>query len=549
MKKPVLLFFAAAALYAAGVAVDFAAEGRLWWSHIQFLADDKLAGRDTGSEGYRQAVTYVTTQFERAGLKPLGTKVYEQPVAFDKKELVTAESSLTLVRDGQDEPLAMGAEASLSARGDLAPEVEAPMVFVGYGMVIPEVNYDDLAGLDLMGKIAVYVSAGGPAKAPGNVKSHYSSAAERWAAFKRAGAIGIATIPGGRGPNGAAGQTPPDGAAAGRGNGGGGGRGGAPQPAITLADKALQETQGQQVVMTVTRQGAEKLFAGSGHTFDEIQKLANANEPLPAFPLKGTLRARAVVKHSELEASNVVGVLPGTDRKLKNEYVIMSAHLDHLGTGRPVNGDAIYNGAMDDASGVASVIEIARLMKVAGVKPKRSIIFLAVTGEEKGELGSRYFAAHPTVPAGQIVADINLDMFLPLYPLKVIEVQGLAESSLGETVRAAAAAAGVAVQVDQEPDQNRFIRSDQYSFIRRGVPSLAFKFGYEPGSPQEKIRKDWVKNVYHKPSDDLNQPVDTAAAAQFDRIILSLLARVADAPQRPQWNQDSFFRRFAEKAE
>ena len=547
MKRSFLLLWAGVALYAARIAVDYAAEGKLWWAHIQYLADDKLAGRDTGSEGYQQAVTYATTQFERAGLKPMGTSGYQQPVQFDKKELVPAESSLALVRDGQAEPLAMGAEASLSARGDLAAEVEAPMVFVGYGLQIPEAKYDDLAGQDLKGKIAVYVNAGGPVKAPANLKSHYSSGAERWAALRRAGAIGIATIPGGRGPNGAAGQTP----AAGRGNaaGGRGGRGLTPQPTVALAEKDLQETQGEQLVMTVTRAGAEKLFAGSGHTFDEIEKLANANEPLPEFPLKGTLRSKAVVKHSELVASNVVGKLPGTDRKLKNEYVIMSAHLDHLGTGRAVNGDSIYNGAMDDASGVASVIEIARIMKATGVKPKRSIVFLLVTAEEKGELGSRYFAAHPTVPAGQIVADINLDMFLPLYALKVIEVQGLAESSLGETVRAAAASYGVAVQVDQEPEQNRFIRSDQYSFIRRGVPSLAFKFGYEPGSPEEKIRRDWVKNIYHKPADDLNQPVDAAAAAQFDRIILSLLERVADAPDRPHWNSDSFFKRFAAKSE
>jgi Peptidase family M28 len=545
MKRLLLFLLGAAAVYAAGIAIDYAAEGKLWWSHIQFLADDKLGGRDTGSEGYGQAVQYVSTQFERAGLKPAGTDGYQQPVAFDKKELVAGESSLELVRDGKAEPLAMGAEASLSARGDLAAEVEAPMVFVGYGMVIPEAQYDDLAGLDLKGKIAVYVSAGGPVKAPGNVKSHYSSGAERWAALRRAGAIGVATIPGGRRPDGAPpqGQTPPDGAAAAGGRGGGRG---APQPSVVLADKSLQESQGQQVAMMVTRQGAEKLFAGSGHTLEEITKLANANEPLPTFPLVGTLRAKAVVKHSELRASNVVGVVPGTDKTLKNEYVVMSAHLDHLGTGRPVNGDSIYNGAMDDASGIASVLEIARLMKATGVKPKRSIIFLAVTAEEKGELGSRYFAAHPTVPAAQIVADINLDMFLPLYALKVIEVQGLAESSLGETVRAAAAETGVAVQVDQEPEQNRFIRSDQYSFIRRGIPSLAFKFGYEPGSPDEKMRRDWVKNIYHKPADDLNQPIDAAAAARFDRIILNLLQKVADAPARPHWNQDSFFRRFAE---
>jgi Zn-dependent M28 family amino/carboxypeptidase len=210
-----------------------------------------------------------------------------------------------------------------------------------------------------------------------------------------------------------------------------------------------------------------------------------------------------------------------------------------------VEGDAIYNGAMDDASGIASILEIARILKDSGAKTKRSLIFLAVTGEEKGELGSRYFAARPTVPANQIVADINLDMFMPLHALKVIEVQGLGESSLGETIRAAAAEAGVGVQADKEPEQNRFIRSDQYSFIRNGVPALAFKFGYEFGTPEEKIHKDWLRDRYHKPSDDLNQPVDKEAAAQFDRIIVSLLTRVANADQRPQWNPDSFFKRFA----
>jgi hypothetical protein len=542
MKKVTFLLCLAAVVYPASIAIDYAAEGKLWWSHIQFLADDKLAGRDTGSEGYKQAVAYVSGEFERAGLKPLGSDGYQQPVKFDKRELVAAESSAVLVRDGTTEPV-----GNVSPRGDLVPEVEAPMVFVGYGLVIPEVKFNSLAGLDLKGKIAVYVNAAGPVEASGAVKSHYSSGAERWAAFKRAGAIGIATIPGGRGPNGTgAGNGGANGgrgdeASAGRGNGGRGG----PQTSLALADPVLLETAGQQVVVTIGRPGAEKLFEGSGHTFEEIEKLANANQPLPTFPLQGMLKSKAVVNRSEIQASNVVGVLLGSDRKLKNEYVIMSAHLDHQGIGRPVNGDSIYNGAMDDASGIASVIEIARLMGTNGVKPKRSIIFLAVTAEEKGELGSRYFAANPTVPFGQIVADINLDMFLPLYALKVIEVQGLAESTLGETVRAAAAEFGVAVQVDQEPEQNRFTRSDQYSFIRRGVPSLAFKFGYEKGSPEEKIRKDWVKNIYHKPSDDLNQPVDQAAAAQFDRIILSLLRRVADAKERPHWNEDSFFKRFA----
>ena len=199
----------------------------------------------------------------------------------------------------------------------------------------------------------------------------------------------------------------------------------------------------------------------------------------------------------------------------------------------------------DDASGVASVIEIARLLKESGATPKRSILFMTQTGEEEGLLGSKYFAARPTVPFEKIVADINLDMFLPLYPLKVIEVQGLTESSLGQAVRAAASEVGVEVQTDREPEQNRFIRSDQYSFIRSGIPSLAFKFGYEFGSAEEKIRRDWVRDVYHKPNDDLAQPVNLEAAAMFNRVILGLLQRVAGDAARPTWNDTSFFKRFA----
>ncbi|HEV3198317.1 MAG TPA: M20/M25/M40 family metallo-hydrolase, partial [Bryobacteraceae bacterium] len=546
-------------------AVDYAAEGKLWWAHIQYLADDKLEGRNVGTDGFRQAVEYVATRMERAGLKPAGTSGYLQPVKFETRLVVEDQSSLALVRDGNAEPLTLGMDATLSARADLAPSLEAPMVFVGYGMVIPEAKYDDLAGLDLHGKIAVYVNGPGPAEAPGPVKSHYSSGVERWNGLRKAGAVGIAMIanprtPGGGNRGGTTGDTPAggagaatdgagaeagaNGAAGGRAAGGRGGRGPA-QPTVSLADPALQETVGQAIAIAINLRGAEKFFAGSGHSFEEIQRLARANEPLPKFPLTASLRAKTAMKLDSLESPNVIGRLPGADRKLKNEYVVLSAHLDHLGVGRPVNGDTIYNGAMDDASGIATILEVARILKASGARPKRSIVFLAVTAEEKGELGSRYFAAHPTVPAGQIVADINLDMFLPLYALKYIEVQGLGESTLGDTVRAAAKDLGVEVQADNEPEQNRFIRSDQYSFIRRGVPALAFKFGYAQGSPEEKIRKDWVRDRYHRPSDDLNQPVDTAAAAVFDRVILKLVERVADDPARPQWYHDSFFRRFA----
>jgi hypothetical protein len=552
MKNLVILALGAATLFAA----DFVAEGDRWWAHIQFLADDSLQGRETGSDGYREAVKYVAAKMETFGLKPAGTTGYLQPVKFETRQLVDEESSITIVREGGEEALDR-LDATQSARADLAPAADAAMVFVGYGLRVPEAKYDDLAGVDLRGRIAVYVNSTGALDAPGPVKSHVGTAAERWAALKAAGAIGTATIMnprtpagagGGRGQGGGRGAAPAGGpgatdaadAAGGRGPGGRG-----PQKAFLLADPDLQESVGQKVAIAITRRGGDKFFAGSGHTMDEILKLAAENQPLPKFPLVRTLRTKAAVKREIVEAPNVAGMLPGSDPKLKDEYVIMSAHLDHLGVGRAINGDTVYNGAMDDASGIASILEIARIMKESGAKPKRSILFVAVAGEEKGELGSRYFASRPTVDRKHIVADINLDMFMPLFELKSIEVQGLAESTLGDTIREAANEYEVRVQADKEPDQNRFIRSDQYSFIRDGVPSLAFKFGYEFGTPEDKIFHDWVRDRYHKPSDDLNQPVNKASAAKFNRIIASLLLRVADSPTRPQWKDDSFFKRFA----
>jgi len=277
-----------------------------------------------------------------------------------------------------------------------------------------------------------------------------------------------------------------------------------------------------------------------------VLDLLNADKPVPHFPLAVRIKAKIAVRSWQARSKNLAGVLKGSDLVLSKQYVIISAHLDHLGIGEPVNGDKIYNGAMDDASGIASLIEVAKAMKDSGAKPKRSILFLAVTGEEKGLLGSQYFAGHPTVDAKSIVADLNMDMYLPLFPLKYLEVQGLGESTLGDDVKAVAEAAGVQVQADKQPDHNRFIRSDQYSFIKKGVPSLAFKFGWLPGTPEEKIFNDWYKERYHAPSDDANQPVNLAGAAQFNAILGNLALRVADATERPSWKKDSFFARYAQ---
>jgi Zn-dependent M28 family amino/carboxypeptidase len=507
---------------------DWSVAGKRWWSHVQYLADDKLEGRDVGSAGYEMAASYVTEQFKNAGLQPAGVKGFAQPVEFNVAQIEEANSSLELVREGKAEAVKFGEEAYFMVGRNLAERAEAEAVFVGYGLSVPEFHYDDFAGQDVRGKVAVYVT-GGPADIPTAVKAHYQSGEERRKVLARAGAIGTAVI-----PNPKSAEVPWSRTAGAR-----------FEPRMELKDGPSDAAPYPKIAFAMNPVHAEKLFAGSGHSFQEVLEALDAGKPLPHFPLAAKIRARAKVKLSQAKSENLAGVLPGSDAALAKEYVVISAHLDHVGIGEAVNGDKIYNGAMDDASGIASLIEIARGLKESGGKPKRSIVFLAVTGEEKGLLGSAYFATHPTVPAKSIVADLNMDMFLPLFPLKYLEVQGLGESTLGEDIRAVCGSANVEVQADKQPDHNRFIRSDQYSFIKQGVPSLAFKFGWVPGTPEEKIFNDWYKERYHGPADDPNQPVDLAAAAQFNDILGKLALRVADAAERPSWKADSFFRRFA----
>jgi Zn-dependent M28 family amino/carboxypeptidase len=506
---------------------DWKALGKQWWSHIQFLAADDLEGRGTGSAGFEKAANYMTEQFRAAGLEPAGADGYRQPIAFQVSQIDESHSSLDLLRDGKAQPLQLGEDATLGVSSQAAQSVKAEMVFAGYGLTVPENHYDDLAGLDVKGKIVVFVT-GGPADMAGPIKAHYQSGEERRRALLKAGAVGTVTI---QNPKSA--EVPWSRTAASR-----------FQQRMELSDPGPEALPSLPVSIQFNAAHADLLFADSGHTFQEVLSAINANRPLPHFPLAGKILARVAITRSEVKSANIAGVLPGSDPQLKKEFVVVSAHLDHLGIGEPVNGDRIYNGAMDDASGDASLIEIARALKAAHARPKRSILFLSVTAEEKGELGSEYFAAHPTVP-GHIIADINMDMYLPLFPLKYLEVQGLDESTLGDDIRAVCKAAGVEVQADKEPEHNRFIRSDQYSFIKKGVPALAFKFGWVAGSPEEKTFKAWYADRYHGPADDLSQPVDLVAAAQFDAILQKLALRVADAEQRPEWKPNSFFRRFA----
>jgi Zn-dependent M28 family amino/carboxypeptidase len=317
-------------------------------------------------------------------------------------------------------------------------------------------------------------------------------------------------------------------------------------PSMELDYPEFNETEGAKIGVTVNPANAEKFFVGSGHTFEEIAALGKDRKPLPHFPLPIALEAKTRVDITNVESANLVAKLPGTDPVLKNEYVVLSAHLDHIGIGEPINGDRIYNGAMDDGSGSALVLDMAASFKKSPEKQRRSILLVLVTGEEKGLLGSKYFAAHPTVAPKSIVADVNVDMFLPIVPLKLLTVLGLDDSDLGERVRQIAQAQGVRVQPDPEPLRNLFVRSDQYNFIRHGVPSVIMSVAPEPDTAEVKTFKDWLTQRYHAPSDDVDQPVDLAAAAKYEEIVRSLLLNVANGDRRPEWKAESFFRRYAQ---
>jgi Zn-dependent M28 family amino/carboxypeptidase len=308
-----------------------------------------------------------------------------------------------------------------------------------------------------------------------------------------------------------------------------------------LADTKLRETPDGYQGAALNPALADQLLAGSGHSFAELSALADGSADLPRFPLKASLSTVLGAFRQKLSSPNLAAVLEGRDPALRNEYVVLSAHLDHLGVGQPIAGDRIYNGAMDDASGVASVLDIAGQM-VSGARPMRSVLFLIVTAEEKGLLGSHYFAVDPTVPSGSIVADLNFDMPLPLWKLRNVLVQGADESSLGEVARATAAAEGLRLVPDPLPDRNSFIRTDQFSFVKAGVPALAFKFGFERNTPEFEIEHQWRANRYHAPSDDPEQPgVLNGEAVKLDDFVTAITRAVANAGQRPSWNPQSLF--------
>jgi hypothetical protein len=490
--------------------------------HVEFLASDLLEGRDTGSRGHEIAAAYVASEFRKLGLQPGGAQgswYVQVPLRRASHDGVP---TVTLVKNGRTVQLTSGADFGLRpSLTERDRSIDAGLVFVGHGISDPRVGIDEYRGLDVRGKIVVALE-GAPAGLPSDVAAHLQSAKDDLAAAR--GAVGFIEI-------GVERPTPGRMSAVER-------RG---RPRLDWVDSSGRSgSAAVRVDAALSPDLATRLFEGAPKSLAAVQAQAQ-QKPIPGFGLPGRLQIRSRSSWEDFTSPEVVGILPGGDTALAEEYVVLTGHLDHLGVrqGLPPGEDAIHNGAIDNAGGIATMIEAARSFARAGSRPRRSVMFIAHTGEEKGLLGAAYFAANPPVPADRMVALVNLDMPLLLYDFTDVIPFGGEHSTIGQSVAAAASSMGVAVSPDPMPEQTLFVRSDHYPFVKRGVPSIFLMTGHANGGKQ--AWDSFLSNVYHRPKDDLSQPIDWRAGARFAELNYRIARALANAPQRPRWYRGSYF--------
>ena len=500
-------------------------------SHLRVLAGDAMEGRMTGTRGYDAAAAYVAGQFAQLGLAPAGTDGYLQRVPFAVAQIDVERSRMRLHRGGRARTLQW--KQDWIAGADVLREhtqVKAGAVFVGYGVQAPELGHDDYAGLDVRGKIVVFL-LGAPKTFPANPRAYYSSPAVKEATAAARGAVGAVTLRDAHGAQKYKWELVSNNA------------GRVPSMKWVAADgKAADYFPELRGTAVLSETAAAELFRGARQSHAEVLAANQAGAPLPGFALPGEVEIDKRATVSRIESPNVVGLLRGSDPALAAEHVVYTAHLDHLGVGNPVNGDAIYNGAWDNAMGVAMMLETARAL--AALPRKRSLLFIATVAEERFLQGSDYFAHYPTVPAAQLVANVNLDNPLLLSPLAEVVAYGGEHSTLGAAVDTAARAEGLRQAPDPLPDEVVFIRSDQFSFARAGVPGVFLKPGFKSADPAidgGKRIEDHQRAHYHQPSDDLSRPVDWDAVVRFTRLNARVGQELANAAERPRWHPGNFY--------
>lgn len=489
-----------------------------WWSITGDLSSDAMEGRDTGSAGYDRAADYVEQRFRAAGLKPAGENGGFRQTLPLKEVRVEKEGTSLAVTTYHGSPQDVRAHRTyiflhtftVRPSAALPERIGAELAFRGY------CSPAEMG--DVKGKIVVCFGAR---------RTGMTTGAQRMEAVAKAGAVGVINVddPGfmiepSRWPE-------------------------AYARAITFRDAPPPAHAGL-VVMRFSAEAFDDLIDGSGQDAGAILKAGAASQPLPAFDIPAELRAQFKLSTRELQSDNVLALLAGTDPELKDEVVLVSAHLDGYGYGEPVNGDALYNGAFDDAAYVATLIRLAE--RQAGTGFKRSVLFAAYTGEEKGLLGSNWYATHLTVPKEKIAAVINLDQLRPLFPLKALTMHGIDDVTLAGNARRVGDAMGIELRRDMEPERNLNQRTDHFPLLRMGVPAVNFVFAFDPGSDAEVKYREWYQSRYHRPQDDMGQPMDWDAARDMNLFFYRLTEDVANDPVRPgfmpgsQWAPKSFQR-------
>lgn len=501
--------------------------------HLRFLSDDDMQGRMTGSAEYDQAAAYVARHFEEFGLKAGGEDdSWFQAVPMLARRIEAESASVIFHQDGVEK--AQRWKDDFVMGGDVVrPEtnVSAEVVFVGFGIHAPDMNHSDYDGIDVKGKI-VAMFGGAPDTFAHNERAFYSSGLTKAQEAVARGAIGVVGLRSRVDQKRYTWKRISENAGVRPG-----------MSWINLSGEAANFFPELQGGATINVPPAEELFSRSPISFEDALDAAEAGKPL-STPLGTEVTLARQTKHESISSPNVIAILPGSDPALAGEYVIFTAHLDHVGTGVPIDGDHIYNGMYDNAMGASILIETARAFAAMPVAPKRSIIFIALTGEERGLVGSDYYAHYPTVPSDAMIANVNLDMPLLLYPVADIIAFGAEHSSLQSVIDLAIAAEDFALSPDPMPEEVIFVRSDQYSFVKQGVPSVFLVPGFTSTDPEidgEPIWRDFLSTYYHQPSDDMTRPIDWPSALRFARANVRIGYAVAEDKERPVWNEGDFF--------
>jgi len=502
-------------------------------AHIEFLADDLLKGRNTGSDEYEIAARYVASNFKQLGLTAAGENgTWYQSVPFTRSTLDQASVEMIIHAKDADTPLKFPEQFIAGASSiSEADEVRGKVIFVGYGIVSKELQHDDYSGLDVKGKIVAYLS-GKPASFPSEEGAHLGSSSEKNRHAAEHGAIGIIAL-----------HTPLSDKVR------------TYEKIIPYAGRPSLRWQkkdggvfGNYPTLKggayLSKESGNSLFALAGYQLGEIFKDIEQDKVPAGFDMDVEVSFKRKSSHEKIFSSNVVGILEGSDPALKNEYVVYSAHLDHIGDkGHGENDDHINNGALDNASGIAIMLETARRFATE-TPPKRSILFVAVTAEEKGLLGSNYFAHYPTVSIDSMVATINLDMPLILYPFADVIAFGAQHSTMAGFVERATAIQDIKLSPDPMPEQAIFVRSDHYSFVKQGIPSIFLMPGWTSKDPNingGQVFGQFFSKHYHQPSDDTSLPINYDAGATFTEVNYNIGKEIANSKNRPQWNEGDYF--------